>query len=164
MNRLCHAVLAATALTLAAATARAQSPPKSTSVPAPPVLFQTQFDPLGPAVQALPGTNKRTVHFTDTGETGWRPVLFLGGTGTSARAFLMTGYLETLRRQLHLRFISVERNGFGAPPSDFGPFCRRAGQRPQQYPRYVPGTPARSGPRLGLHGAKSANLVALSAQ
>lgn len=118
MNRLCHAVLAATALTLAAATARAQSPPKSTSVPAPPVLFQTQFDPLGPAVQALPGTNKRTVHFTDTGETGWRPVLFLGGTGTSARAFLMTGYLETLRRQLHLRFISVERNGFGDTPYD----------------------------------------------
>jgi pimeloyl-ACP methyl ester carboxylesterase len=40
-------------------------------------------------------------------------VLFLGGTGTSARAFLMVGYLETLRRQLHLRFITVERNGFG---------------------------------------------------
>lgn len=78
-----------------------------------PTTFQTRFDPLGPEVQALPGPGGRTVHFADTGEVGWRPVLFLGGTGTSARAMLMTGFLDTLRRQLHLRLISVERNGFG---------------------------------------------------
>jgi len=122
MNRPCRAVLAVTALALAAGAARAESLPESspasTSVPAPPAQFQTQFDPLGPVVQALPGPHNRTIHFADTGETGWRPVLFLGGTGTSARAFLMTGYLETLRRQLHLRFISVERNGFGDTPYD----------------------------------------------
>ncbi|QXQ07672.1 alpha/beta hydrolase [Sphingosinicellaceae bacterium] len=82
------------------------------SVPAVPA-FQTGFDDLGPAVQTLAGPKARAVHFIDTGEAGWRPVLFLGGTGTSARAFLMTEYLQTLRRQLHLRFISVERNGFG---------------------------------------------------
>lgn len=80
---------------------------------APPVRFQTRFDPMGPAVVALPGPAGRTLHYADTGEPGWRPVLFLGGTGTSVRAMLMTGYLETLRRQLRLRFITVERNGFG---------------------------------------------------
>ena len=88
-----------------------------TSVPAPPASFQTRFDPMGAAVQSL-AVKGRTVHYADTGEAGWRPVLFIGGTGTSARAFLMTGYLETLRRQLHLRLITVERNGFGDTPYD----------------------------------------------
>jgi pimeloyl-ACP methyl ester carboxylesterase len=67
-------------------------------------------------VQSLGLPNGRTVHFADTGETGWRPVLFIGGTGTSARAFEMTGFLQTLRRQLKLRLITVERNGFGDTP------------------------------------------------
>lgn len=75
--------------------------------------LQRQFDPIGPEVVALPGPGGRVLHYADTGEAGWRPVLYIGGTGTSARAMLMTGYLETLRRQLHLRMISVERNGFG---------------------------------------------------
>ncbi|KUR78748.1 alpha/beta fold hydrolase [Novosphingobium sp. Fuku2-ISO-50] len=105
--------LALTAFALAAIPAPNSAIAEPSSVPAPPAHFQAQFDTLGPVVQALPGPKGRTVHFADTGEAGWRPVLFLGGTGTSARAFLMTGYLETLRRQLHLRFISVERNGFG---------------------------------------------------
>jgi pimeloyl-ACP methyl ester carboxylesterase len=78
--------------------------------------LQTQFDPLGPAVQSLALPNGRTVHFADTGEAGWRPVLFIGGTGTSARAFQMTEFLQTLRRQLKLRLITVERNGFGDSP------------------------------------------------
>ena len=110
--------LALAALALAAATAAAPAIAGPTSVPAPPAHFQARFDALGPDVQALPGPKGRTVHFADTGEAGWRPVLFLGGTGTSARAFLMTGYLETLRRQLHLRLISVERNGFGDTAHD----------------------------------------------
>ena len=104
---------------LLGATPALAAPP---SVPAPPAQFQARFDPLGPAVQALAGPKGRTIHFADTGsaggETGWRPVLFIGGTGTSARAFLMTGYFETLRRQLHLRLITVERNGFGDTPYD----------------------------------------------
>ena len=89
-----------------------------TSVAAPPATFQDHFDPLGPAVQGLAGPSGRMIHYADTGEAGWRPVLFLGGTGTSARAFLMTGYLESLRKQLHLRLITVERNGFGDTPYD----------------------------------------------
>ena len=100
------------ALALAEAVMLAAPAIAEPSVPRVPA-FQTAFDDIGPAVQALAGPHRRMVHYIDTGEAGWRPVLFLGGTGTSARAFLMTEYLQTLRRQLHLRFISVERNGFG---------------------------------------------------
>ncbi len=90
----------------------------ATSVPAAPTSFQSSFDYIGPPVETLAIPGGRTVHYADTGEKGWRPVLYIGGTGTSARSFLMTGYLETLRRQLHLRFITVERNGFGDTPYD----------------------------------------------
>ena len=76
-------------------------------------VIQDRFDPLGPPVQTLTLPNGRTVHYADSGEAGWRPVLFVGGTGTSARAFMMTEFLQTLRRQLKLRLITVERNGFG---------------------------------------------------
>ena len=78
--------------------------------------IQSGFDPLGAPVQSLTLANGRTVHYIDTGEAEWRPVLFVGGTGTSARAFEMTEFLQTLRRQLKLRVISVERNGFGDTP------------------------------------------------
>lgn len=74
------------------------------------------FDDLGVAVQTLKTADGRTVHFTDTGEPGFRPVLFMGGTGTSARAFEMTEFLKSMRKQLKLRFITVERNGFGDSP------------------------------------------------
>jgi len=102
-------------LLLMATPVRAE-PPSVGHLPA----LQDQFDAMGPAVVALPGTGRRVLHYTDTGEAGWRPVLYLGGTGTSARAMLMTGYLETMRRQLHLRLISVERNGFGDTAFDPG--------------------------------------------
>lgn len=102
----------ATTLALAATVLMGTAAVAETSVPALPT-FQGSFDDIGPAVQSLAGPHGRAVHYIDTGEAGWRPVLFLGGTGTSARAFLMTEYLQTLRRQLHLRFVSVERNGFG---------------------------------------------------
>ena len=78
-----------------------------------PVNWPTRFDDIGPAVQTLTAPSGRTVHYADTGEAGWRPVLYIGGTGTSARAMLMTGYLDSLRRRLKIRLISVERNGFG---------------------------------------------------
>ncbi len=74
------------------------------------------FDDLGVAVQTLKTADGRTIHYTDTGEVGFRPVLFMGGTGTSARAFEMTEFLKSMRKQLKLRFITVERNGFGDSP------------------------------------------------
>jgi non-heme chloroperoxidase len=75
--------------------------------------IQNQFDDFGPAVQSLTLPSGRVVHYTDSGEAGGRTVLFIGGTGTSARADGMTDFLKTLRTQLKLRFIVVERNGFG---------------------------------------------------
>ena len=75
--------------------------------------IQDRFDAIGAPLKSLTLPNGRTIHYIDTGEAGWRPVLFIGGTGTSARAFEMTEFLQTLRRQLKLRVIAVERNGFG---------------------------------------------------
>lgn len=40
-------------------------------------------------------------------------MLFIGGTGTSARAVGMTDFMKSTRKSLKLRMISVERNGFG---------------------------------------------------
>jgi len=80
--------------------------------------LQQQFDDLGAPLQTLTLPNGRTLHYSDTGETGWRPVLFIGGTGTSARAVGMVDYLRSMRRVLKLRFIVVERNGFGDTPFD----------------------------------------------
>ncbi|TSD87651.1 alpha/beta hydrolase [Mycobacterium sp. KBS0706] len=94
-------------------------PPAFAADPAPTVPasdltdLQAEFDPMGPAVQALTLPDGRVVHYIDEGEPGWRPVLYASGTGTSARAFGMTEYLRSLRTRLKLRFISVERNGFG---------------------------------------------------
>jgi non-heme chloroperoxidase len=56
----------------------------------------------------------RTVNFIDFGEPGWRPIVFFGGLGTSARAQHLTEHFAPgLRETLRLRVISVERNGFG---------------------------------------------------
>ncbi|WP_292929944.1 alpha/beta hydrolase [Novosphingobium sp. PASSN1] len=82
-------------------------------VQAKPIAFPDKFDPIGTPVQSLTTTEGRTVHFTDTGEAGWRPMLFIGGVGTSARAPELVAFLDTLRRRLNVRIIAVERNGLG---------------------------------------------------
>lgn len=78
-------------------------------------VVQDEFDPLGPAMHELRHAG-RTVHYSDTGRdsrTRGEPVVFMGGTGTTARASGMTEFLRTTREKLGLRMISVERNGFG---------------------------------------------------
>ncbi|NLU66285.1 alpha/beta hydrolase [Streptomyces sp. HNM0574] len=75
-------------------------------------VVQDEFDALGPAMHELE-RDGRTVHFSDTGTQEGRPVVFMGGTGTTARASGMTEFLRTTRENLDLRIISVERNGFG---------------------------------------------------
>ncbi|WP_298193592.1 alpha/beta hydrolase [Novosphingobium sp.] len=82
-------------------------------VRAEPIAFPDQFDSIGTPVQSLSTSEGRTVHYTDTGEHGWRPMLFVGGVGTSARAPELVAFLDTLRRRLHVRIIAVERNGLG---------------------------------------------------
>jgi pimeloyl-ACP methyl ester carboxylesterase len=109
MTRLGLALCALLSLLNIAGAAAAAEPPTVAGIGA----IQDRFDPLGAPVQSLTLPNGRTVHYVDTGEPGWRPVLFVGGTGTSARALEMTEFLRTLRRQLKLRLITVERNGFG---------------------------------------------------
>lgn len=78
-----------------------------------PIAFPDHFDSIGTPVQSLKTSEGRTVYYTDTGEPGWRPMLFIGGVGTSARAPELVAFLDTLRRRLHVRIIAVERNGLG---------------------------------------------------
>lgn len=78
-----------------------------------PIVFPDRFDPIGTPVSSLKTAEGRTVHYTDTGEAGWRPMLFVGGAGTSGRAAELIAFLDTLRRQLKVRIITVERNGLG---------------------------------------------------
>ncbi|WP_307843548.1 alpha/beta hydrolase [Streptomyces sp. B15] len=82
-------------------------------------VVQDAFDPLGPPMHQLRHAG-RTVHYSDTGEKGGTPVLFLGGTGTTARVSGMTEFLRTTRQKLGLRLVSVERNGFGDTEFDPG--------------------------------------------
>jgi pimeloyl-ACP methyl ester carboxylesterase len=82
-------------------------------VAAQPIAFPDHFDPIGTPLQSLQTREGRIVHFTDTGEAGWTPMLFIGGVGTSARAPELVAFLDTLRRRLKVRIIAVERNGLG---------------------------------------------------
>lgn len=75
--------------------------------------IQETFDPIGPVVKKFEASNGKTLVYIDEGEPDWKPVLFLGGTGTSVRVFGMTEFARTLRTQLKLRVISLERDGFG---------------------------------------------------
>ncbi|MFI7318520.1 alpha/beta fold hydrolase [Streptomyces venezuelae] len=81
--------------------------------PPPEPKVQDDFDSLGPDVRAAKLSDGRTAHYSDTGGKDGKPVLFIGGTGTSARASHMTDFFRTTREDLGLRLISVERNGFG---------------------------------------------------
>ncbi|MFD8687209.1 alpha/beta fold hydrolase [Streptomyces sp. NPDC059651] len=83
------------------------------AAPAPKPGVQDAFDSLGPEVKAAELSTGRTAHYIDEGRRGGTPVLFIGGTGTSARAAHMTDFFRTTRENLGLRLISVERNGFG---------------------------------------------------
>jgi pimeloyl-ACP methyl ester carboxylesterase len=82
-------------------------------VPANPIEFPDRFDSIGTPVQSLTTREGRKVHFTDTGEAGWKPILFIGGVGTSGRAPELVAFLDTMRKRLKLRIIAVERNGLG---------------------------------------------------
>ena len=70
------------------------------------------------AEHALDPHGRGPVRFVDTGEDGWRPVVFFGGLGTDVGAFYETEFAREFRERLCLRVISVERNGFGMTPFD----------------------------------------------
>ncbi|MFC7310117.1 alpha/beta fold hydrolase [Streptomyces monticola] len=104
--------VAATALAVLGAFLVGGSGVVSASAPKLPEV-QDGFDSLGPDVRAAKLSSGRTAHFTDAGPHDGRPVLFIGGTGTSARAAHMTDFFKSTRDSMGLRLISVERNGFG---------------------------------------------------
>jgi pimeloyl-ACP methyl ester carboxylesterase len=72
-----------------------------------------KFDSLGPSVKKLSSENHRTIHYIDDGEFNDIPVVFVGGLGTSVRAIRLLDFLKTMREDLSIRIISIERNGFG---------------------------------------------------
>ena len=77
--------------------------------------YSEGFDSLGPTVQSLSNNNK-TIYYIDDGKDTDTPVVFIGGLGTSVRAIRLLDFLRSYREELGLRFISIERNGFGQTP------------------------------------------------
>ena len=76
-------------------------------------MFPEQFDSLGPSVKQFLTDKNRVVHFIDDGDFNDIPVVFVGGLGTSVRAIRLLDFLRTMRNDLGIRIISIERNGFG---------------------------------------------------
>jgi pimeloyl-ACP methyl ester carboxylesterase len=101
------------ALTTLAILAAPQMLQARSQAPAAPIVFPDRFDAIGTPVQSLVTKEGRKVHFTDTGEAGWRTMVFIGGAGTSARAPELVAFLDTMRRRLKVRIVAVERNGLG---------------------------------------------------
>jgi len=77
-----------------------------------------RFDHLGPTVQTLQHPEGRVIHFIDDGDPTGQAVVFTGGLGTSVRAIRLLDFLRSFRVSLGLRFIAVERNGFGQTAFD----------------------------------------------
>jgi non-heme chloroperoxidase len=78
--------------------------------------FQHTFDPLGPTVHSTTLDSGRAIHYIDEGDPAWQTAVFFGGAGTTVRAFGLLEFARTLREQLQIRIISVERNGLGQTP------------------------------------------------
>ncbi|WP_185984532.1 alpha/beta fold hydrolase [Aureimonas mangrovi] len=110
--RIAMPALAASLITFAATGALAQDALDPATID-----LQEEFDPIGSEVHSLE-RDGRTSYYIDEG-TGERAVVFIGGMGTSLEAFQLTEFARTSREALGLRFVSVERNGFGE--SEFDP-------------------------------------------
>lgn len=94
--------------------------PEHAESPADIEVRQHGFDPLGPQVRTAALNSGRTVHYIDEGDPDWQTLVFFGGAGTTVRAFGLLEFARTLREQLHIRVISVERNGLGQTTFDPG--------------------------------------------
>jgi pimeloyl-ACP methyl ester carboxylesterase len=80
--------------------------------------LQKEFDYLGPTMKTMQSSSGRTVVYLDEGDENWQTVVFVGGSGTSGRVFALLEFLRETRQNLKLRFIGVERNGFGSTGFD----------------------------------------------
>lgn len=72
-----------------------------------------KFDYLGPEMKHFTNKAGRELIYIDEGEKDWNVVLYFSGAATSAQAFYLTEFLRSLRNELRLRVISLERNGLG---------------------------------------------------
>ena len=81
-------------------------------------VLPESFDSLGPTVQELVMASGRKVHYIDDGDPDWLPVVFTGGLGTSVRVIRLLDFLRSMREDLGIRVITVERNGFGQTDYD----------------------------------------------
>jgi len=81
------------------------------------VEIDSGFDHIGAEVHSI-DIGDRPVFYIDEGDPQGRPVVFIGGQGTSLAAFQLSEFNRSLRLTLGLRMISVERNGFGESPFD----------------------------------------------
>mgnify|MGYP006893258934 CR=1 FL=1 len=80
--------------------------------------LQHEFDSLGPTVEQLRSDRGRSIHFIDDGDESGTLFVFTGGLGTSVRVIRLLDFLETMRSDLNLGFITVEQNGFGQTAFD----------------------------------------------
>lgn len=82
------------------------------------IHLQDDFDPIGPQVHSLKMASGRVVHYIDEGDPSWKPFVYLSGQGTSLQSAQLTEFARSTREALHLRMISIERNGFGESDYD----------------------------------------------
>jgi non-heme chloroperoxidase len=109
------ALLAASALGLSALPREAHS---QTETPDPTAIdLVSGFDHIGAEIHQVE-IDGRPSFYIDDGNRQGRPVVFIGGQGTSLAAFQLTEFNRATRLALGLRMISVERNGFGESPLD----------------------------------------------
>lgn len=81
------------------------------------IELESGFDHIGAEVHSI-NVEGRPAYYIDEGSAEDRPVIFIGGQGTSLAAFQLTEFNRSSRQALGLRMISVERNGFGESPLD----------------------------------------------
>lgn len=83
-----------------------------------PLTGQRKFDPLGPTVHHRLSPGGRRLHYIDDGDRDATVLVFFGGAGTTVRAFGLLEFARTLRLELGIRVISLERNGIGQTEFD----------------------------------------------
>lgn len=90
---------------------------QTATVDAATIALANGFDHIGAEVHSFE-QDGRASYYIDEGAADGRPVVFIGGQGTSLAAFQLTEFTRSTRQAFGLRMISVERNGLGESPLD----------------------------------------------
>lgn len=88
----------------------------TTSVP--PTVFSAGMDPISRSTPKKVIVDGKPAWVSVSGPEDGTPVLFVGGSATSATAVDLVSFLSSAQNKLGVRLISVERNGFGDTPLD----------------------------------------------